>query len=462
MIKQRVVSWLLMASSLALFAACEEEPKAPEVIASHGPGDLALLIEREHGAGPYVESTEERFKVVASGEVFKSVRWNANAGTLVPDADQVAWTLPGAGPASLSVSVETESGKTAEGSFSFDVVAPALAASTQIDPSSDVTGSACELAFDNAGTGHMVYSNDTHHSLWYASWDGTTWTTEQIDGPGLDNGSFIWTFALVVDPETGTPHVTYVRGYGVPSPTTQSLRIRYATRVNGTWVIENADNTLRTPLANRISIALNPANQKQPAIVVSDPTAIKMLSRTAPGTWTTTNVSGGYLLGDALFDQAGTLYVYVSAGYLNTINGTTKESFPTQQGFDPTPVKWLPMVWGPNQHLLAIPSGAGLERIRSVFLDMTVGTPLASSTIKSSLFDLQSNDGSDLAYGAGKTYIVLRHGTSLEFLGQDAQGLWTYNQLGTAQTGSRPSVAIRPTDGAPHICYQRDGKVSFQ
>src|SRR5262245_38037720 len=95
MIKKRVVSWMLMASSLALLAACGGEPKTTEVIASHEQGDLALLIEREQGAGPYVESTEERFKLVASGEVFKSVRWNATAGTLVPDADRVAWTLPG-------------------------------------------------------------------------------------------------------------------------------------------------------------------------------------------------------------------------------------------------------------------------------------------------------------------------------------------------------------------------------
>ncbi|QAT83314.1 hypothetical protein EJ065_1716 [Corallococcus coralloides] len=49
---------------------------------------------------------------------------------------------------------------------------------------------------------------------------------------------------------------------------------------------------------------------------------------------------------------------------------------------------------------------------------------------------------------------LLRNGTSL------SPGT-TYTQLGTVQDSSRPRVAIRPTDGVPHVCYPRDGKVTF-
>ncbi|NPC53797.1 hypothetical protein D7X99_41985 [Corallococcus sp. AB032C] len=69
---------------------------------------------------------------------------------------------------------------------------------------------------------------------------------------------------------------------------------------------------------------------------------------------------------------------------------------------------------------------------------------------------------SDLAYGGGKPVVALRNGTSLSLGTTNAQGFWTYTQLGTVQDSSRPSVAIRPTDGVPHVCYQRDGKVTFQ
>lgn len=56
-----------------------------------------------------------------------------------------------------------------------NVIASPLVAHTVIDTSPSVTGGTCELAFDTAGNGHVVYTNDTHNTLWYASWDGTNW-----------------------------------------------------------------------------------------------------------------------------------------------------------------------------------------------------------------------------------------------------------------------------------------------
>ena len=465
MLKKRVVSWILMLSGLTLLAACGSEPKPAEVITSHGPGDVVLLIEREGGAGPYVESTAERFKIVASGEVLSAVRWSANAGALEPDAERVTWRLPAAGTASLSVSVETESGKRAEGSFKFNVIASPLASSTAIDTGPNVTGGTCELAFDNAGKGHVVYTNDTHNTLWYASWDGTTWKTEQIDGPGLNNGGvFTAKPVLAIDPVSGTPHVGYIKGTGAISYVT---RVGYATRVNGVWVREE----VYTAATTRMGIALNPTQGQQPVIVFGDnsPGSIRVATRTPANTGATVLLplsTTHQLTSDPVFDATGALYFITyqvannnANNYLRVLRNSVVESVRLAD----TPsasVRWLAMVWGPDQHLFAL-SNWIWEGERTAIDDITVGTPLSSTTQNPSPVDYKYAS-SDLAYGAGKPVVAMRNGTTLELSTTDAQGFWTYTQLGTVQDGTRPSVAVRPTDGVPHVCYQRDGKVSFQ
>ncbi|NOK34760.1 hypothetical protein HMI49_16295 [Corallococcus exercitus] len=463
MVRKRLIAWGLMLSGLTLLPACGREPKPPEVIRSQGPGDLVLLIEREDGAGPYVESTVERFRVTTSGETLKSVRWSANAGALEPAADQVSWKLPQAGTASLSVSVETESGKTAEGAVHFNVVAAPLASSAVIDSGPDVTGAGCDLAFDSTGKAHVVYTNETHNSLWYASWDGTAWKTEQIEGPGFNNGGvFVVKGVLAVDPVTGTPHVAYTKGTG--NIATASTRVGYATRVNGVWVREEVDASV----VMRFSLALNPAQAQRPVIVFSSNPAgiVRVATRTAANTWSTVPLTANtqVLTSDALFDAAGALHVIThvpSSGYvsqsLQVLRGSTLESFPLKTS---TTAPWLATAWAPDSRLLAL-SNSISDGEWNAIEDITVGTPAASSTRRVSTVDYKYA-ASDLAYGGGKPVVALRNGTALALGTTDAQGFWTYTQLGTVQDSSRPSVAVHPTDGVPHVCYQRDGKVTFQ
>ena len=463
MMRKRWVSRILMFGGLTLLAACGREPRPVEVIQARGPGDVALLIEREDGAGPYVESTAERFRVVASGEALKSVRWSANAGTLAPSAERVTWTLPSAGTASLTVSIETESGKTAEGAFHFNVVAAPLASITAIDPGPEVTGSSCDIAFDDAGTGHVVYMNDTHNSLWYASWDGSTWKREQIDGAGLNNGGvFVQKGVLAVDPATGTPHVAYARGTGNLS--TATLRLAYATRVNGVWVREEVD----AGHVNRMALALNPAQGQQPSIVfgTSATGSVKVATRTAANTWSITplSVASQVLTSDALFDGSGALhfitYQPVGGAYnhtLRVLTGATVESFPLRAA---SSIPWFAMAWAPEQHLLALANGINVGE-PSAIEDIALATPIASSSRRASPVDY-GYGSSDLAYGAGRPVVALRNGTTLALGTTDAQGFWSYTQLGTVQDVTRPSVAVNPWTGLAHVCYQRDGKVTFQ
>ncbi|TSC23553.1 hypothetical protein [Corallococcus sp. Z5C101001] len=464
MLKKGIVSGMLLLGGFTMLAGCDSESKAPEVISSHEKGNASLLIERVGGTGPYVGRAEERFRVVASDEAFKSVRWSASSGTLTPDSDAVTWTLPGeVGQASLSVEVETESGKKAEGSFSFSVVAPQLTTNTVVDASPDKTGGTCELAFGDDGKGHLLYSNETHRSLWYATWDGTTWRKEQIDGPGFNTGGYITNAAMALDPRSGTPHVTYLRRFGSTTPSGEAQRIVYATRVNGVWSKEeiSATSRLNVPV---LSIALNPAQGQQPTIVftetVSTP-ATFVATRTAPGTWSIVRPvsSSTVLLSNPLFDAAGTLYLFDSATVLSAIRGSTVDIFrPGYIAFQYS--QSISATFDANNHVLGLLSG-GADGATKGLMDIAPGTPMSTSVMLTSITDFE-NDAADLAFDGSKPIAALRRGTTLELSSPDAQGLWTYSQWGSVQDGSRLSVAIRPTDGAPHVCYQLDGKVNFQ
>ncbi|MFP2924616.1 hypothetical protein ACLESO_05250 [Pyxidicoccus sp. 3LG] len=449
-----------MLGALTLFAACAAEPEPTQVIASHAPGALALLIEREGGEGLFVAGAAERFKVTAAGEVIKSVRWSATAGAVEAAAERVTWTLPSKGLASLSVSVETESGRKADGEFHFNVVsASATAANTAIDASPDVTGGFCELTFDSAGRGHIVYFNDTHRGLWYGLWDGTSWTTEQVDGPGFNNdGQFTYNPVITVDPATGTPHVAYLKGDGDPERGGETLRVAYATRVNGAWVRELVDPANRSDSV-RLSIVLHPTQGLQPVIVYSDlSSGVRVATRTGSNAWSIPQVAPGVVTSEAVFDAAGTLYV-VNKGVLNAIKGTAVETY--SLGGLSASTGWFSLALIPNQHLLLLPNGATSHGAWVGFYDVALGTPLSTSTSRTSQGDFV-NHSNDLAYGGGKPFFAQRHGTTLELVTTDARGFWTFTQLGTIQDGTRPSIAIRPTDGTPHVCYQRDGKVTFQ
>ncbi|WP_342379750.1 hypothetical protein NVS55_09540 [Myxococcus stipitatus] len=464
MLKKVCVSWMLLSGGVLPLAACDGEPKAPEVIDSRGTGDVVLLIERQGAEGPYITGRKERFKVAAAGESFKSVRWSATAGALEAAAEQVEWTPPQQGQASLSVSVETESGKVAQGSFHFNVVA---APTTLIDPGPDLTGSQCELAFDSTGKGHALYLNDSHQSLWYATWDGTSWTTEVVDGPGFNNGgTYVWEAALAVDAGTGVPHIAYIAGEGPPEKPL-SRRVMHATRLNSRWTITPlATDSNRWP--SQPTIALNPAQGGLPAVAYHETNMYFFMRLTASGTWSSTQKGSRELSGEISFDAAGSLFIpYSTSSPRKTYVSVVAQEPSTQESLLDLQLtefsgsyKWLSVAWSPDAHLMLL-AQAQAPASQSALRDVTLANPLSASTIRTSPLDLK-HDASDLAHGASGPVIAHRHGTTLELITTDARGFWKYTQLGSVQDGTRPPVAIRPTTGTAHVCYQRDGKVNFQ
>ncbi|MCP3065579.1 hypothetical protein LXT21_43120 [Myxococcus sp. K38C18041901] len=467
---------VLLGISLCLSIACGE-PKSTEVLRPPPPPpgedigtDLVILVERQvERDGPYVAGATEHFKVVASNETLKSVQWSTSAGSIAPSFERVAWTLPTtAGSASLSVSVETESGRKTQGSFTFNVVAAPVAAETDIDPTPDETGRFCELAFDNSGKAHLLYSNDTHRTLWYATLDGTTWTREQVDGPGPGaETNFTWNAAMALNPVTGVPHIAYFKGLG-SADGAASVRPWYATRVNGAWTTENVETLART-VSSTVSIALNPAKDQQPTLVIGDnqTTTLPVSVRTGPNAWNNTKLSfasgAKTLKGDIRFDAAGTLYIpfVFSLGTALQL-GALREGQPFEylqiETFT-SATTWFPTAMGPGNHLLLIKSGSA-DASPGGYTDVTLGTPLSTSASARSQL-VYENDATDIAYANG-IFIANRHETRLELITSNARNLWDYTQWGSVQAGPRPSIAVRPTDGTPHVCYQRGGKVSFQ
>ncbi|MCP3098791.1 hypothetical protein LZ198_07875 [Myxococcus sp. K15C18031901] len=464
MSKKRMVSWALLLGSLVLVPACDEAPRSAEVIDSHVGGEVALLIEREGGSGPYVEGTVETFRLAVAGERFKSVRWSTDAGAVEPDADRVAWRLPTAGVASLVVSVETESGKKAEGRFQFSVVASSLG--PVVIPSGSDTTSDCKLEFDLSGAGHVVYANETHRTLWYGAWDGTTWRTEQVDGPGFkEDEGYIYSASFMVDPASGTPHIAYLKGHGNPgSSAGGTVRVVHATRVGNAWRREFIDGVAYTFNAS-VRLALDPSQGGRPVVLINaSGKPVQMATRTAPGVWSLTTPFGtttmSFLSPDMLIDASGALYLVTSPGVtLRALRGGVMELLTLSTALEAYTTA-LPMVQGESGRLLVLLSG-GPTGVRNGMYEITPAAALANSTVKPFATDFTVSQA-DIDFALGRPALAVRRETALEVVTPDADGYWLYTQLGSAQDNHRPSVAINPATGNTHVCYRLSNKVTFQ
>ncbi|MDC0711835.1 hypothetical protein POL68_25420 [Stigmatella sp. ncwal1] len=131
---------------------------------------------------------------------------------------EATWTLPRAGTTVLTLTAETDAGPQLTQTFQYRVSAEALSqaegawasgllAPVAVDTSTDETGETCDLAFDSTGNGHLIYFNETHPSIWYGFWNGSTWTTQLVDGMGFNTGGIVMEpMALAVD-ATGKPHI---------------------------------------------------------------------------------------------------------------------------------------------------------------------------------------------------------------------------------------------------------------
>lgn len=475
-------AWLPGVCLLVLVACGEQRPSPlPEQLPQEAsdslprtPAPRVLQLVREN-EGPYLERTVERFRAVSSSAEVKSVLWSASGGKLETQGLQATWTLPRAGDASLTLTAQTQDGAQLTETYQFRVSAELSSlpegasgnvplAPVAVDTSSDTTGFLCDLAFDPAGNGHLIYDRYPHNSLWYGFWNGTTWATQQVDGMGFGTGGvYQGPLALAVDP-TGKPHIVYTLG---------GRGVWYATLSGTTWIRERVDTAALPPAGGTaLGIALDPSQGNRPTIAYtfyglnsngSYVFQTVLAYRTGAAAWTTSKLafpmsssfSNQDFHGELLFDPTGTLFMTVGAFSL----GTWKA---------PSTVAVAEFTTGndiySDEHISLARTSAGhvLMRWDGTLLDVTVGTPLSASTARVSFIEPGTSYVGDLIFASGKPQEVHLHGGKLEFVTPGADNYWIYTDLGTAASSTRIALAQRPTTGVVHFCYQSGSKVMFQ
>ncbi len=314
-------------------------------------------------------------------------------------------------------------------------------------------GSMCKLEAPG-GELHVAFREEDHPSLFYGHYAAGAWTFELVDGMGHSTGGLVGQqFAMVID-ASGAPHVAYqLEGKG----------LYYATRTGGAWVRERADSTTRLASSSsstvRMSLALDPMNGNRPVVAYSEyGSGTGFFERTvlavrSAGTWSQTLVnlslsstSTETLLGDALFDPMGRLYVPFG-NRVAQVNGTTSSGWVTLPG---TSGPWYSGVFRSSSTLTFIGAGG--------VVDLPVAATFSSSTPALSLLeDFNTSQHAVAVDAMGRLRAAVNHGSDLEVVSAGAPGYWSRLSLGPADSAGI-DVAV---DGAgeTRVCFFRNGNL---
>lgn len=429
--------------ALALLA-CSNDPAA--LIPNHDPATQPTIVGIERlGEGPYRAGETEHFRAMVQEDVAE-YRWEASGGALEPLGEEVLWTLPEEQSAWLRLSVTLPGGEQRASDFMFLSAAPG-----DIDPSTDVTGSVCDLVFDRIDKPHLIYRNDTHPSIWYATYVNGAWTAELVDGMGFDTGGqVVGTMSITVD-ANNRPHLAYLLLIGT------TWQVRYAHKSATGWIVERVDTTWPyfsvAPEAESVAIALNSlTGQPTIAYTTSPPSGQEttvIAYRTGVNTWVNeTGVGDEHeFAGGLVFDASGIAYFTMrdEPGNQDIWLGTWPpfaESAVDLNAYSPE-----------GARLVLDTQGQPIALYRNGLAHRVAGTWIYSE-IES--FDIAQFD---LAFGGGKPHVAVRHGTHLEMITTDSRGYWQYTDAGTADAAG-VAIAIDAT-GLPHACFKQNNAIAF-
>lgn len=119
-----------------------------------------------------------------------------------------------------------------------------------VDPTQG-SGKFNSIAVDSKGNPHIAYSNVKYENsgLRYASWDGTAWKVDVIEGtrPGMPQPEPTFSTAMILDKQDN-PHIAYTD--------VEKGLLKYATRRNGQWQVQVLDR-IRPGYPDRNGIALD-------------------------------------------------------------------------------------------------------------------------------------------------------------------------------------------------------------
>ncbi len=318
-------------------------------------------------------------------------------------------------------------------------------------------GSECALIMQGA-VAHVAFRNTTHPSLWYGTWDGTTWQMSLVDGMGYGTGGIVGSSLSLALAANGTPHLAYqLTGLGT----------WYATRTGTQWIRERVDTAATTPVANtQVSLALDPSQGFRPTLGYTwrglvaaengtfDRTVIAY--RTGASAWSPAQVkfpsteSDQRLRGDILFDSAGTLYVpNASSGLGAWKSGSAPQALTLPAGMGSSSRR-SSLAWGSSGPMVLATNG--LHRV-------TLATPYSASTVNlSTVENFTLTEFAVAAAPGGSPRIAVSHGGELETMQPGPQGLW--ERTGDLDTVDAAQIDVAVDDqGQTRVCFFRAGKL---
>jgi hypothetical protein len=445
---------LLFSAGLAL-AGCRGGDR---VLEPHGKDSTGIVgIERLDGSGPYQSGQTERFRVQHALASPAQVTWTASAGTITSDGDVATWRLPDQDEATLHLEV-AGGGSLAKADYAFRLARTRAGPGGVIDTAPDSVSDSCVLRFAGA-TPHIAYFKRVHPSLWHAVWNGSAWVTEQVDGMGFNVGGQVDdNYDMTLD-AAGNPHFAYVLS--------NSSEIWWASKSGGTWTRQKVDAFM----GGVVGIALDPSQASRPTIAYTAPAStgsgyqVKVGYR-ASGSWTTALTTfptegsstypyyGRYFAGGFAFDSTGKAFLSYGDDYYNDISLGTWTAAGAQTGQSVSPRAsgqtysgWPVALDSANRPLL-------LSQ-RALF-QVTPGGSSAPSSYEAGYVAAKA-----MTYYGGKPTIALVHGSHLEMVTPDANGYWTYTQLGSSDSSVSVSAA---TDGSgvAHACWPNSSQIQYQ
>lgn len=435
-------------------------PDPPEIAFDDGGDALSVLgIELLAESATLRPGQVVELGVRTAGNGVGQVEWSVDEGQILGRRQgRASWLVPDVAQATVRAVVRPRgTGEELEAVGVFDIAVDEVKdlswtvnplAVGLVDPTPDSISS-CKLAFDSADNPNILYRSADHSQLWWARWQGSSWTITFVDGPGFDVGGLVQNQFDFVLGSSGTPHIAYwYSDYEAP---------RYAT-VNGSTWIREAASTLETASGSyAIAIALDPIQGNRPTIVfphyysVGNDRVTAVTYRTAPNTWTSSpNLTGGYYdepTGSVAFTASGVAWIGYGTQSLRVVNWSNANGF-----FD---AAVLANGYGASTSRMRLDGSNQPMMIEAYSVWHRVGGAWQSST-----YENGSTSWYDLARDvSGDPRLGVRHDNVLELVHTNAEGYWQYTQVGPVDS-ARFGVAVDSADQT-HACYVDAGQLYF-